>query len=55
MPPITVFAGPADLRDAYHRHLNAAAATAGVEIALNMDPAAVDPGTVDYLVYPLQA
>ena len=51
MPPIVVYAGRAEQRGAYHRHLTDAAAAAGVEIALNMDPETVDPATVDYLVY----
>jgi glyoxylate/hydroxypyruvate reductase A len=51
MPPVVVFAGRAEQRDAYHRHLTDAAAAAGIEIALSMDPETVDPGTVDYLIY----
>ncbi|MFQ5567432.1 MAG: NAD(P)-dependent oxidoreductase, partial [Paracoccaceae bacterium] len=51
MPPITVFAGRAEQRDAYQRHLTTAAAEAGIELALHMDPATVDPATVDYLIY----
>ncbi len=51
MPPVVVFAGRAEQRDVYHRHLTAAAAAAGIEIALHMDPETVDPGTVDYLVF----
>ncbi len=51
MPPTVVFAGQASQRDAYHRHLTAAATEAGVEIELQMEPATVDPSTVDYLVY----
>jgi glyoxylate/hydroxypyruvate reductase A len=49
--PVAVFAGQTYQRDAYRRHLTAAATTAGVEIALHMDPATVDPATVDYLIY----
>ncbi len=51
MPPIVVYAGRAEQRDAYHRHLTAAAADARIDIALHMDPETVDPGTVDYLVF----
>lgn len=51
MPPIVVFAGQRHQRDAYREHLTRAAAVAGLEIDLHMDPAAVDPATVDYLVY----
>jgi glyoxylate/hydroxypyruvate reductase A len=51
MPPITVFAGQAGQRDTYRKHLTAAAAAAGIEIALHMDPEAVDPATVEYLIY----
>ncbi len=51
MPPIVVFAGRAEQRDAYRKHLTDAAAAAGIGIALHMDPDTVDPGTVDYLVY----
>ena len=51
MPPVVVFAGRAEQRDAYHRHLTAAAAAAGIEIALNMDPETVDPASVDYLIF----
>ncbi|MGR3716566.1 MAG: glyoxylate/hydroxypyruvate reductase A, partial [Thermohalobaculum sp.] len=51
MPPIVVFAGRAEQRDAYHRHLTIAAAAARIDIALHMDPETVNPGTVDYLVF----
>ncbi len=51
MPHIVVFAGQAGQRNAYRQHLSAAAAAAGLEITLHMDPETVDPGTVDYLVF----
>jgi glyoxylate/hydroxypyruvate reductase A len=49
--PVAVFAGQPYQRDAYHRQLTAAATTAGVDFALHMDPEAVDPASVDYLIY----
>lgn len=51
MPPIVVFAGAANQRDAYQTHLTKAAAAAGIEIDLHMEPESVDPTTVDFLVY----
>jgi glyoxylate/hydroxypyruvate reductase A len=51
MPPIAVFAGLPSQRDAYRQYLTEAAAAAGLEIDLHMDPATVDPATVDYLIY----
>jgi glyoxylate/hydroxypyruvate reductase A len=51
MPPVVVFAGRAGQRGAYERHLTEAAAAEGVEMDLRMDPARVDPATVDFLVY----
>jgi len=51
MPPVVAYAGTADRRDAYERHIRAEAKAAGIEIDLRMDPEATDPATVDYLVY----
>lgn len=51
MPPIAVFAGQPHQRDAYHQYLTEAATATGLEIDLHMDPASVDPSTVDYLIY----
>jgi glyoxylate/hydroxypyruvate reductase A len=51
MPPIVVYAGTAQKREAYEKYLTAAAAEAGLEIALHMDTGAVDPATVDYMVF----
>ncbi len=51
MPPVVCFAGRADQRAAYGRHIAEAARDAGLAIELHMEPAAVDPGAVEYLVY----
>jgi glyoxylate/hydroxypyruvate reductase A len=51
MPPIAVFAGQPHQRDAYHQYLTEAAAASGLEVDLHIDPATVDPTTVDYLIY----
>lgn len=51
MAPIVVYAGSAEKRDVYEKHLAAAARNAGLEIDLHMDLDGVDPGKVDYLVY----
>jgi glyoxylate/hydroxypyruvate reductase A len=51
MAPVTLFAGRDDQREVYRGHLTESAAAAGVEIELHMDPAEVDPATVDFLIY----
>jgi len=51
MPPVVAFAGPTHQRAAYRTHLTACAAAQGIEIELYMDPAEVDPASVDYLVF----
>jgi glyoxylate/hydroxypyruvate reductase A len=51
MPPVVAFAGQPEQRAAYRRHLEEAAAEAGLELDLHMDPAQVDPARVDYLVF----
>lgn len=51
MPPVVCFAGRADQRAAYERHITAAARDEGLAIGLHMDPATVDPALVDFLVY----
>lgn len=51
MPPVVVFAGLPEQRDAYQKHLTEAAGKTGIDIDLRMDPATVDPATVDLLVY----
>jgi glyoxylate/hydroxypyruvate reductase A len=49
--PIIAFAGRASERDAYRWHLTDAAATAGIEITLHMDPEGIDPAMVDFLIF----
>ena len=49
--PVAVYAGRADQRADYERHLKAAAAEAGLELDLRMDPAEADPAEADYLIY----
>lgn len=51
MPPVVVFAGIPEQRDAYRKHLTRAADAAGIEIDLRMDPATADPAGVDLLIY----
>ncbi|HUF87527.1 MAG TPA: glyoxylate/hydroxypyruvate reductase A [Thermohalobaculum sp.] len=51
MPPVVVYAGRADQREVYERHLIDAAAAAGLAIDLRMDPARSDPAGADYLVF----
>lgn len=51
MPPVVVYAGRAEQREAYERHLTAAAAEAGLTLDLRMDPAEADPAETDYLVF----
>lgn len=51
MPPVVVYAGRAEQREAYERHLRSAAGEAGLELDLRMDPATADPAEADYLLY----
>lgn len=46
-----MFAGRVGQREVYQKHLTEAAAVAGVEIDLRMDPADADPASVDFLIY----
>ncbi|MHA1530335.1 MAG: NAD(P)-dependent oxidoreductase [Alphaproteobacteria bacterium] len=50
MAPVVLFAGNIDKRGAYGEHLPAAAAEAGIEIDLRLDPADADPAAVDYII-----
>lgn len=51
MPPVVVYAGREVNRAAYETHLKAAAAEAGLDIDLRMDPAEADPAKADYIIY----
>ena len=51
MPPVVAYAGTAEKRAGYAKHLALEAAKAGIEIDLRMDPATTDPAEVDFLVY----
>jgi glyoxylate/hydroxypyruvate reductase A len=51
MPPVAVYAGRAEQRDAYERHLKAAADEAGLDLDLRMEPDKADPAETDYLIY----
>ncbi len=51
MPPVVVYAGRAEQAGAYEKHLKAAAAEAGLEIDLRMDPGQSDPAEAEYLIY----
>jgi glyoxylate/hydroxypyruvate reductase A len=51
MAPVTLFAGRVGQREVYGKRLTEAAAAAGIEIDLRMDPAEVDPAGVDFLIY----
>jgi len=51
MASVALFAGRDDQREVYRTHLTGSAAAAGVEIELHMDPAEVDPATVEFLIY----
>ena len=50
MAPVVLFAGNPEKRAAYGEHLPAAAAAAGIEIDLRLDPADADPACVDYII-----
>ena len=50
MAPVVLYAGNIEKRAAYGEHLPAAAAEAGIEIDLRLDPADADPASVDYLI-----
>ncbi len=50
MAPVVLFAGNIEKRGAYGEHLPAAAAAAGIEIDLRLDPADADPAAVDYII-----
>lgn len=49
--PVIAFAGRPDERAVFEPELRAAAAERGLEIALHMDPGAVAPGAVEYLIF----
>lgn len=51
MPPVAVYAGRAGQREAYEKHLRAAAAEAGLDLDLRLDPERSDPAEADYLIY----
>jgi len=50
MAPVVLFAGSTGKRGAYGEHLPAAAAEAGIEIDLRLEPADADPADVDYII-----
>jgi len=51
MPPVVLYAGRADQREAYATHLARAFEARGLDVRLVMDPAEVDPAQVSYLVF----